>query len=74
MTAEREEWYLAEPWRTSREFLERVQAKYPGRYADSLIRTLQRRIKVLRGARARELMFGLFADAEPSNADTQTQP
>jgi hypothetical protein len=74
VTAELEEWYQAEPWRTSREFLERVQAKYPGRYADGLIRTVQRRIKIWRGARARELMFGPFADAEPSNADTQTQP
>ena len=73
VTAELEEWYQAEPWRTSREFLERVQAKYPGRYADGLIRTVQRRIKIWRGARARELMFGPFADAEPSNADTQTQ-
>ena len=60
--------------RGSREFLERVQAKYPGRYADGLIRTVQRRIKIWRGARARELMFGPFADAEPSNADTHTQP
>jgi hypothetical protein len=74
VTAELEEWYQAEPWRTSREFLERVQAKYPGRYADGLIRTVQRRIKIWRSARARELMFGPFADAEPSNADTQTQP
>ena len=74
VTAELEEWYQAEPWRTSREFLERVQAKYPGRYADGLIRTVQRRIKIWRGARARDLMFGPFADAEPSNADTQTQP
>ena len=46
VTAELEEWYQAEPWRTSREFLERVQAKYPGRYADGLIRTVQRRIKI----------------------------
>ena len=74
VTAELEEWYQAEPWRTSREFLERVQAKYPGRYADGLIRTVQRRIKIWRGARARELMFGPFADAEPSTADAQTQP
>ena len=74
VTAELKEWYQAEPWRTSREFLERVQAKYPGRYDDGLIRTVQRRIKIWRGARARELMFGPFADAEPSNADTQTQP
>ena len=43
-----------------------MQAKYPGRYADGLIRTVQRRIKIWRGARARELMFGPFADAEPS--------
>jgi hypothetical protein len=30
VTAELEEWYQAEPSRTSREFLERMQAKYPG--------------------------------------------
>jgi hypothetical protein len=73
VTAELEEWYQAGPWRTPREFLERVQVKYPGRYADGLIRTVQRRIKIWRGARARELTFGPFADAEPSNADTHTQ-
>jgi hypothetical protein len=33
-SAKLEEWYQIEPWRTSREFQERVQAKYLERYAD----------------------------------------
>jgi hypothetical protein len=64
VTAELEEWFEAEPWRTSRQFLERLQARYPGRYPDGLIRTVQRRMKIWRSARAHELVFGPFAEAE----------
>jgi hypothetical protein len=64
VTTELEDWFDAEPWRTSRQFLERLQAKYPGRYPDGLIRTVQRRMKIWRSARAHELVFGPFADAE----------
>jgi hypothetical protein len=38
-------WFEAEPWRTSRELLERLQAEYPGTYPDGLLRTCQRRLK-----------------------------
>lgn len=41
-SAELPEWFEAEPWRTSREFLERLQVKHPGLYPDGLIRTVQR--------------------------------
>jgi hypothetical protein len=37
------EWFEAEPWHTSREFLERLQAEHPGLYTDGRLRTLQRR-------------------------------
>ena len=63
VTAELEEWFEAEPWRTSRELLERLQVKYPGVYPDGLIRTVQRRMKIWRSTQANALVFGPFADA-----------
>ncbi|EJT01301.1 transposase (plasmid) [Rhizobium sp. CCGE 510] len=63
VTAELEEWFKAEPWRTSRELLERLQVKYPGVYPDGLIRTVQRRMKIWRSTQANALVFGPFADA-----------
>ena len=41
-------WFEAEPWRTSRELFERLQAEHPGGYPDGQLRTLQRRMKVWR--------------------------
>jgi hypothetical protein len=64
VSVELKAWWDAEPWRTSRELLERMQAKYPGTYPDGLIRTVQRRIKVWRAATAHELVFGPFANTE----------
>jgi hypothetical protein len=65
VTAELEEWFEAEPWRTSRELLERLQVKYPGVYPDGLIRTVQRRMKIWRSTQAHALVFGPFADTAP---------
>ena len=48
----------AEPWRTSRELLERLQAEVPGAYPEKLLRTLQRRVKQWRGEVARRMVFG----------------
>ena len=59
VTAELHDWFAAEPWRTGRELLERLQARYPGAYSDRLLRTLQRRLKVWRGERAHTMIFGL---------------
>ena len=50
-------WFEAEPWRTSRELLERLQEEQPGSYPDGLIRTLQRRVKGWRRDRAHELVL-----------------
>src|SRR5438477_7539647 len=44
-TAELRGWFEAEPWHTSRELLERLQAERPGVYPDGQLRTLQRRLK-----------------------------
>ena len=52
------EWFEAEPWRTSRELLERLQAEYPGMYPDGLLRTCQRRLKEWRREAALQLVFG----------------
>src|SRR6185312_4690455 len=39
-------WFEAEPERTGRELLERLQAAHPGIYPDGQLRTLQRRLKI----------------------------
>ncbi len=38
-------WFEAEPWRTARELLEKLQTEQPGDYPEKLLRTLQRRPK-----------------------------
>jgi hypothetical protein len=56
-------WFEAEPWRTSRELFERLQAAHPGAYPDGQLRTLQRRVKDWRREMARQMVFG----ATPEN-------
>jgi len=58
-------WFETEPWRTSREFLERLQAEYPGMYPDRLLRTCQRRLKEWRREAALRLVFGTAPAAAP---------
>ena len=58
VTTQMREWFEAEPWRTSRELLERLQAEHPGIYPDGQLRTVQRRLKVWRREVAHTLVFG----------------
>ena len=58
------EWFEAEPWRTSRELLERLQGECPGVYPDGQLRTLQRRLKGWRREIAHTLVFGPAATDE----------
>jgi hypothetical protein len=53
-----ESWFAAEPWRTAREFLDRLQAEHSQLYRDGHLRTLQRRLKVLRRKAAQSLVLG----------------
>ena len=57
VAAQLREWFEAEPWRTSRELLDRLQGEQPGVYPDGLLRTLQRRVKGWRRELAREMIF-----------------
>jgi hypothetical protein len=57
-------WFEAEPWHTSRELLERLQAQCPGTYPDGQLRTLQRRLKEWRQEAAHQMVFGT-ATADP---------
>ena len=57
-TARLHDWFEAEPWRTARELLERLQDEQPGTYPVGLLRTLQRRLKAWRRNKAHELVFG----------------
>ena len=58
VTAQLHDWFEAEPWRTGRELLERLQDEQPGTYPIGLLRTLQRRLKAWRRDKAHELVFG----------------
>jgi len=73
VTAQMREWFDAEPWRTSRELLERLQTQQPDAYPDKLLRTLQRRVKVWRRESAHQLVFGVVPPGgEPEQAPLQS--
>jgi hypothetical protein len=62
-------WFEAEPWRTSRELFERLQAEQPDVYPDGQLRTLQRRLKDWRREMAHKMVFGSeAAGATPGQA------
>jgi hypothetical protein len=67
VTTELRGWFEAEPWHTSRELLERLQAQCPGVYPDGLLRTLQRRLKEWRREAAHRMVFGTMT-ADPGIA------
>ena len=50
--------FSASPASTGREIFEALQAEHPGIYADHLLRTFQRRIKLWRHGYAKSLVFG----------------
>jgi hypothetical protein len=58
VTVELRGWFEAEPWHTSRELLERLQAQCPGIYPNGQLRTLQRRLKEWRREAAHRMVFG----------------
>ena len=58
VTTELRAWFEEEPWHTSRELLERLQAQCPGIYPDGQLRTLQRRLKDWRREAAQQMVFG----------------
>lgn len=66
-------WHAAEPWRTARELLERLQAEQPGLYPDGLLRTLQRRLKGWRREVAYALVLGTAAPVS-GPADSEAAP
>jgi len=55
------DWFEAEPWRTGRELLDRLQAEQPGAYPDGQLRTLQRRLKIWRQETAHKMVFGALS-------------
>ena len=65
-------WFEAEPWRTARELLERLQGEHPGTYPDGQLRTLQRRLKGWRREVAHTLVFGPTAAGEQAPAFPST--
>jgi hypothetical protein len=67
VTTELRGWFEAEPWHTSRELLERLQAECPGVYPDGQLRTLQRRLKEWRREAAHRMVFGTMT-ADPGVA------
>src|ERR1700751_3341910 len=58
VTVQLHAWFTAEPWRTSHQLLERLQAEQPGSYPTGLLRTLQRRLKIWRSEIAHTMVFG----------------
>jgi hypothetical protein len=58
------DWLVAEPDRTAKELLQRLQWEMPGQFTDGQARTLQRRVKQWRGEAVRSLIFAA-PDFEP---------
>jgi hypothetical protein len=67
VTTELRKWFEAEPWRTSRELLERLQTEHPGVYPEGQLRTLQRRLKEWRREAAHRMVFGTMT-VDPGEA------
>ena len=66
-------WFEADPSQTGCDLLVRLQAAYPGRYRDALLRTVQRRLKVWRGEIASSLVFGVQSrTAQPADTISGT--
>jgi hypothetical protein len=59
-----QDWFEAEPWRTGRELLERLQAENPGVYPDGQLRTMQRRLKISRQETAHKMVFGALSGVD----------
>ncbi len=57
VTADLKAWFEASPGRSGRELLDQLQAEHPGLYPDGLLRTVQRRLKIWRADRAKQLVF-----------------
>ena len=72
VTAQVREWFEAEPWRTSRELFERLQAEHPDTFPDGQLRTLQRRLKGWRRDVAHMLVFGATAPGDEGQTDAAT--
>ena len=58
MTGDLRAWFDEDLAQTGRDLLSRLQIAHPDAYPDGLLRTVQRRLKIWRAARARELVFG----------------
>ena len=67
VTVQMREWFEAEPWRTSRELLERLQGELPGIFPDGQLRTLQRRLKEWRCELAHKMVFGAEVSIDIQN-------
>jgi hypothetical protein len=67
-----QERFEAEPWRTGRELLERLQAETSGVYPDGQLRTLQRRLKLWRQEMAEKLVFGPLSGVDEAQSGAAT--
>jgi hypothetical protein len=62
------EWLQQDPDATAKSLFQRLKGKYPGRYKDGQLRTLQRRVKRWRAVMAKKLIYACMnsKDAEPA--------
>jgi len=60
-------WFTAEPWRTGRELLARLQVEYPETYGEGLLHTFQRRLKIWRSQIAHTMVFGAMHSQQAEN-------
>lgn len=72
VTAQLRQWFEAEPWRSGKELLEKLQVEQPGEYPDGLLRTVQRRLKIWRSEQACTLVFAGPPSSTRANGEITT--
>lgn len=66
-------WFTAEPWRTGRELLDKLQSEQSRPYPVSLLRTVQRRLKIWRAEHALEMVFGALTPTDRALVDVSVE-
>ena len=72
VTAQLHARFCASPWLTTRKLLAHLQAEMPDSYPETLLRTLQRRLKQRRGDAARQLVFGAASEVTAGSGGEAT--
>jgi hypothetical protein len=72
VTEQIQSWFAAEPWRTASELLQRLKKEYPNVCDDRHLRTLQRRLKIMRRETALNMILVEANPGIPRGSELKT--